>query len=296
MTAERDITRIVRSWIRTDEHESADRVLHAVLSRLDTTPQRRSWWPARREHRMNTLTKAAIGIAAVLVLAFVGLRFLPTSSVGPPGPSPTPIVTPNPTQVVTAAPTTRPPDIPRSGSLQPGRHSLTLEGVPFTLEIATTGWTSNGAFGFDKGQARTPTGRSFIFWVEDPDLVFADPCNQEPGAAVGPTAADMAGAIAAMPQLELVSGPTAVTIGGQPAQHVVVRVPDEIPCQAADFYLWGDGTGGNDRFATEAGFTVWVWIIDVDGKRVQIDGETYAGAGPEAGDELRTIVESIEFE
>ena len=45
MTAERDTTRVVRSWLRADEHESADRLLHTVLARLDTTPQRRPWWP-----------------------------------------------------------------------------------------------------------------------------------------------------------------------------------------------------------------------------------------------------------
>ena len=48
MDTERDVTRIVRSWLRTDEHESADRVLDNVLALLDATPQRRSWWPARR--------------------------------------------------------------------------------------------------------------------------------------------------------------------------------------------------------------------------------------------------------
>ena len=30
MTTDRDMTRIVRSWLRTDEHESADRVLDGV--------------------------------------------------------------------------------------------------------------------------------------------------------------------------------------------------------------------------------------------------------------------------
>ena len=49
MSTDRDTTRIVRSWLQTDEHESADRVLDAVLDQLDTTPQRRAtWWPARR--------------------------------------------------------------------------------------------------------------------------------------------------------------------------------------------------------------------------------------------------------
>ena len=54
MSTDRDTTRIVRSWLQTDEYESADRVLDAVLDQLDTTPQRRAtWWPARRLPQMN---------------------------------------------------------------------------------------------------------------------------------------------------------------------------------------------------------------------------------------------------
>ena len=37
MSTDRNPTRIVRSWLRSDEHESADRVLDAVLDQLDTT-------------------------------------------------------------------------------------------------------------------------------------------------------------------------------------------------------------------------------------------------------------------
>ena len=39
MDTERDVTRIVQSWLRTDEHESADRVLDDVLALLDATQQ-----------------------------------------------------------------------------------------------------------------------------------------------------------------------------------------------------------------------------------------------------------------
>ena len=36
MSTDRETTRIVRSWLNTEERESADRVLDAVLDRLDT--------------------------------------------------------------------------------------------------------------------------------------------------------------------------------------------------------------------------------------------------------------------
>ena len=42
MNTDLDTSRVVRSWLRTDEHESADRVLDTVLALLDATPQHRS--------------------------------------------------------------------------------------------------------------------------------------------------------------------------------------------------------------------------------------------------------------
>ena len=95
MSQERDVTRLVRSWIREDQHESADRILGVVLDRLDTTPQRRSWWPAWRSNRMNTYAKLIAAAAAVLVGAFAGYQLLPGNSGigGEPTIAPSPIPT-----------------------------------------------------------------------------------------------------------------------------------------------------------------------------------------------------------
>ena len=95
MSQQRDVTRLVRSWIREDQHESADRILGVVLDRLDTTPQRRSWWPAWRSNRMNTSIKLIAAVAAVLVVAVAGYQFLPRS--GGVGGEPTVAPSPSPT-------------------------------------------------------------------------------------------------------------------------------------------------------------------------------------------------------
>jgi hypothetical protein len=68
MNTDLDTARVVRSWLRTDEHESADRVLDTVLALLDATPQHRSS-PVRRFADMNTYAKFALVAAAVLVVA-----------------------------------------------------------------------------------------------------------------------------------------------------------------------------------------------------------------------------------
>ena len=86
MSTDRDWTRFVRSWIQADEHESADRVLGAVFDRLDTTPQRRPLWRARRNQPMNgTFKLVAAGTAAVLVAATALGIYLNRSTVGPIG-------------------------------------------------------------------------------------------------------------------------------------------------------------------------------------------------------------------
>ena len=91
MHTEQDVSRIVRSWLRVDEHESADQVLAIVLDSLDATPQRRPRWPARRIATMNTTAKFAIAAAAVVVVAVVGINLLPsTGGVGGTAASPSP--------------------------------------------------------------------------------------------------------------------------------------------------------------------------------------------------------------
>ena len=80
MTTERDPgTRIVLSWLREETHENAERVLLRALDEVDTTPQRRSWWPAWRTSPMNTYAKLIAAAATLLVVAAVGYQFLPRS-------------------------------------------------------------------------------------------------------------------------------------------------------------------------------------------------------------------------
>jgi hypothetical protein len=300
MSTERDMTHIVRSWLRTDEHESADRVLDSVIALLDTTPQRRSRWPARRFVDMNTYAKLAIAAAAVVVVAIVGITMLPArggvGGVGPsasPSPSLSPSPSPSPPPDASATPAAV---FPAAGLLAVGRHAMTLNGVPFTFDVPTAGWTSNGQFALGKTMATGPTDKSFIFWTETPVGVFTDPCAQLKGPAIGSSAADLAAAVATVPGTDLVSGPTDVTVGGKPAKQVVLTVREDVDCVATNFYLWYAPSADLARYATALGSTIMTWIVDVDGKIVWIDGETYKGAGPEPGRQLQQIVDSIRFE
>jgi hypothetical protein len=162
-----------------------------------------------------------------------------------------------------------------------------------TFAIANPGWVSNGDFGLDKAGDHA----GFIVWEDDADGVFSDPCTQTQAPKAGSTAADMANAIAGMTSIELVSGPEAFTIGGNPAQMVMVRMPNPLPCPSDQFFLWYDTTiSGHARYASAAGNTIRVWIIEVDGKRIQLDGEYEAGSPAAIDGELWAIVNSIQFD
>jgi hypothetical protein len=301
MSADRDMTRIVRSWLRTDERESADRVLDNVLALLDATPQRRSWWPARRIAEMNTFAKLAIAAAAVVVVAIIGINLLPARGGvgGGPALSPSPTLLPTPTPTPKPSPSASPAAFPPAGALAIGRHSMTRGGVPLSIDVPTSGWHSEQGSFIEKDPIATPDGVSFLFWDPSPKGVFADPCAQVPGPVVGPSTADLAAAVSTLPGTDLVSGPSDVTVGGRPAKSVVITVPEDVGCTAGEqgFHLWfADLSNGEARYATALGETVRVWIVDVNGTRLFIEGESYKGAGPEVDGEIQRMIASIQFE
>ena len=300
MSTDRDMTRIVRSWLRTDEHESADRVLDNVFALLDATPQRRSWWPVRRIADMNSAAKLATAIAAVVVAAVVVVTFMPrgggVGGVATPSPSSTPLPSPSPTGTPLPSPTSIafPPD----GPLAVGRKSMTRGGVKLSVDIPTTGWRSDQGLFFNKDVGVTPEGASLLFWEPSPVGVFADPCAQSRGPVVGPSTGDLAAAMSTLADTSLVTAPEDVTVGGHPAKHLVLTVPEDAPCGATaeQFYIWYGAGEGESRYANVRGVTLRIWIIDVDGTRLCIDTETYKGALPAREQEIQAMIDSIQFE
>jgi hypothetical protein len=298
MSSDRE-SRIVRSWLKEDGHEDANRVLYAVLDQLDSTPQRRAGRLARRFRIMNSSgVRYGIALAAaiVVVIAAIGISLLPNSNLGNSG---------TPSQSLTASPTPEPSpvaELPPAGALAVGRHPLHLAGVSLSIEIPSEGWVSNGEFGIDKDHQDSAESAGFIFWTKStPDYAFADPCAKRPPGGIGPdlgrSRTKLGEAVANVPGTELVSGPSEVTVGGRAATHVVITIPNDISCDPNDFFLWEDVKTRSARYATERNSTIYVWIIQAEfDSLVWIDGETYEESGPQAEQELRQIVESIEFD
>jgi hypothetical protein len=285
MKTERDMTRIVRSWLEVGADRLPDRVLDSVLDQLPAHRQRRRplWWP-QREFHMNTLAKTAIAAAAVLVVAFLGYQLLPgNGSVGT-GPTPTPTATPIPTL---------PPAI-KAGSLAPGSYYYSfpsLTRTPFTVTVPA-GWALDADSFITKGDWKT-NGVFLGPWLLT--HVYTDPCADTLQPVV--SKADVVAALAAQTRHQT-AGPTEVMLGGVPATRFEFSVPtgyDIAPCEVF-VHIWPDpGPNTNGGLPMFIGQTTDIYVVDIGGKVtvfVALRNESSA-----AGDvaELQATVDSIQF-
>jgi hypothetical protein len=182
-----------------------------------------------------------------------------------------------------------------AGPLGIGRHSLTVEGVPLSFSVTTSGWERKGRLYVSKSTVGPQDAEAIIYWTSISDGVYADPCGQWWGSPVG-SMADFAAHASRTPGTELVTGPSDVTVGGRAAEHVVLTVREDVGCDPGFLYTWHDQKGGAFWTSTDVGDTIRVWIVDVDGTRLFIAGETHKDAGPTLEDEVQQIVDSIQFE
>ncbi len=302
MSADRDMARIVRSWLRTDEHESADRVLDNVLARLDATPQRRPLWPARRIARMNGYLKLVAAIAAVLVVGVVGFNLLPAGAgvggaAATPSPSPTPLPTPTPSP--TPSPSVASVIGWRGGALEAGAHDVALQlcdpvGRPcnpatahFSFDLPSGGWSSQYEGNLEIGTF--PDSYAWIWFLGPIDSVSTDPCAGV-SLPVTPTAAAMANAVTTIGGTNA-KGPTDVTVGGRPAKHVELTIQDGVACDLTKFWLFGD----TSFYPGTLRSTIQLWIVDVDGSPFTVYSDQ-ASPNAELAQEITQIVDSITFE
>ncbi len=90
MTADPEITRIVRSWLEDGVTSIPDRVLDAVMADLSATPQRRRWMQARRDVSMNNYARLAAVMVVVSILVIGGIALTRPSLIGGEGATPVP--------------------------------------------------------------------------------------------------------------------------------------------------------------------------------------------------------------
>lgn len=194
-----------------------------------------------------------------------------------------------------------------AGYSSQGRVSRTVEGVRFTLSVPRTGWGSGPleqvgtrtrvhSLLISKNVVPPQDAEAVIFWTGFHDRAEATPCAKLLSTASGGSTADLAAAVAKAPGTRVVRGPTRVTVGGRPAQQVVLSVRQELGCVPGYFFSWRFKSWGSFWEKTAVGDTISVWIVDVRGTRLFIEAETHKQAGRAVEQEITKIIRSIRFD
>ena len=191
---------------------------------------------------------------------------------------------------------------PPQGELGIGRHAMTLGGIHLSIEVSedavpNLGWASNGAFYISKSIKGPQGAEAGILWTTFPDGAYPFQCRDVLGREVGTSAADLAAAVAGAAASPIaVTGPADVVVGGRPAKHVAFTLGDDRGCQPGFFYTWPALYGGPLWGETHPGDTISVWIVDVDGVLLFIEGLTTSEASPRLEAQLQQFIDSIQFE
>jgi hypothetical protein len=305
-----DTARIVRSWLRTDEHESADRVLGVVLARMDATPQRHVVRPLRRAGEVDRSTAFLFAGAAVLAIAaLVGGSILharpaPIGVASPSaidGATPTSSAAPSSTPDASARWTPPPEEPPFQGAIPRGPYELAWTGGPpdarIRVTIPTDGWSWMGS---GPGMIYKDHGLLFGFPADlethTVSQVVTSMCELDAASGeVGPVFVDVGPSVDAL-VTALVgidgmrwSDPEPVEIGGYHGMRLVTTQDADCPGPSRRT-VWEDQYG---YFFVEEEMRSTVDIIDVDGHRLVLTANVRR---PEAAAELEAIVASIDIE
>jgi hypothetical protein len=295
MTRDPDLIGLVEGYLDDFEGHTPlpDASRAEIRARLPSTRQRPAWWPRWRFLEMNSASRYALGAAAAVLVAIMGFTVLNggTGNFG----SADPTVTPDPT--VTAEPSA----FALSGQvpLAPGRYTV-LTGIDMHVTAAVPdnwsavgNWAVRGPHGYE-----SPNGMGLRFYtvgnlLNNPGS-YADGLQDPP---VGPTVEDLVQAI--VDQEEWTSSrPTELDIGGFPAQHVRITIPEGAEFDPRDdggaFYLFQD-EGAGQIWGLEIGQMFDVYMVDVNGERLVLDAFHYPGTSAADLAALEAVIESIEI-
>jgi hypothetical protein len=269
MSADRDVNRIVRSWLEEGVTALPDRVLDTVLDQLPATPQRRAPWPVRRLLDMHIPTRLGVAAAAVLALAVIGVIAIPRGSG---------VAGPQPSASATAAPTSSPSPspLPATGALAPGPYYVDAgDTTPARVTFAVpAGWATVEGFVY-KVSAAAP--------AQSPDLtkarllmatwivtdVYTDVCQWQ-GKLTHAGTPDQLVTLLQNQKGRTASTPTDVVLGGAPAKRIDLTVPptlDVNKCNNGIIRFWPD-PGPNESgglCCSAVGSTDVVYVLGASG-------------------------------
>jgi hypothetical protein len=255
---------------------------------------------------VNNTLKVALGAAAVVLIAVVGINLLPGGS-GPGGAVASPsAAAPSASAAPTPGPSVAAPSSTPEGLLPEGPHALwNVLGLTMMATIAAADWYGEPYGGILVKNENTdpPDGAAMIVFAGDL-YVYGDPCQwsgTEPEAPAT-TVDDLVAALSAQ-ALRDASEPVDITVDGHAGKAITLHVPDDAvfsDCNQGTFGSWTTSSAGAPgvdphRYHQGPGQIDEIWALDVDGVLTVIDWAHYAGTPAADLAELRAIVESITF-
>jgi hypothetical protein len=279
MTTDREMERIVRSWLEPGLTTLTDDVLDPVLDQLPATPQRRPVWSLRRVRHVGSFAKFSLAAAALVVVTVIGFNL--ASRTGLP---------------VVGAPTpSAPPSTSGDCRELNGPFSMTV-GTIGVSATAPRGWFGVGSDGFYiQNQPCGMPGTGIVEWSVI-DGVFADACAQD-AVVETRTPAEVIAALAAQQGRQAIE-PSATTVGGYPASRFqfAADFKNAGACRVGNLALW-ESAEGSGVPAIDTDHIVTVYVVDVDGTPVGIAATRCCTAEfPILAADLEDIVGSIRFE
>lgn len=288
MSTDRDVNRIVRSWMDEGVTQLPDRVLDAVLDQLPATPQRRSGWLARRSLLMSNPARIGLAAAAVVVLAILGYQLFIAPNIGGPAPTPSPTVS---EPVASPMPSTSPVAFPVGVELTPGTYVLNTFPVDVTFEVGR-GWyagMSTPSTAILLAPPGVEDGRVLGFFVVD--NVYADPCDSVLGELdppVGPSIDELVSALSNTQGFQA-TPPIDATVGSfQGKEFVLTAAESGLGCP--NLLAWRADEHRRDFGPGETGRLL---VVDADGVRLLINTMTPAQADAAIQAEVESALDSL---
>jgi len=253
---------------------------------------------------MNRFSKDALLGSLVMVVLLAGCTSVTRGSTTTPASA---------SAATTAVPTsaTRPtsPAAPATSTAGP---SPTAEGITEVLSdssdgavgitVTAPGYWSVGHWAAETGPAGfdRPAGAGIIAFVVDKKFfVYGDPCGWKSTRPTAPaTTVDEIVAALANQALRNAAAPEEITLDGYSGKKITLLTPDDARFRDCDEHhfstlgvagedpaLWQQGRGEIDE----------IWVVDVNGRIVLLEGGYWAHTPQETVDELHAIVNSAVF-
>ena len=309
MSVSRDPDRLISAYLEDGIDELSDDSYEAVRSQIDHTRQRVVFGPWKEE-QMRRYAIFGIAAAVIVLVAVVGIRFLPGNGglAGPPAVTPSPQPTSSQVQTQSPNPSPSPTVFERlwssvgSGLVPAGSYwisgsgsdAINMSRLTFTLP---GGWTRADVVAKDPG-----TNSEVLLDLWTVTDIFADACKWDEAnlVNVGTTADEFVNAIANQ-KSHTASAVTDTTIDGYPAKEITLTVApilDTATCTDGVLRFWpGPGPNFSGGMCCDlTGNIDTLYAVDVNGKRTVIIARHYPGSSSQSLAELQSIVDSIQIE